>query len=327
MVGNNTTTTLVNTHHPLIPKMPMIGLGTAGDEKGEMADTICAATKDCGVRLIDTAQNYGSQPGIGKGLAASKITQDEDKLFVSTKVDLASAGFENASERVRRQVKRSLDELGLKYLDGVVIHWPICLDKVATEEENKEARKGCWKELEKMVGEGVVKNIGVSNWTVELLEEMLEFATIKPQINQIELSPACPQKEIVDFCQSKDIVVMGYSPYGGCWIADSWPKIAPWAYSNLIWDDTVKKVAEEVGCSAAQVLNRWAIQRGCVPIPKSVKPSRITESLKTLDDANNLSDEQIATLNTLQDDRRGVASSIKYHKEVIGHPDFHWTPT
>eukprot|EP00040_Diaphanoeca_grandis_P001340 m.275467 g.275467 ORF g.275467 m.275467 type:complete len:329 (-) comp118923_c0_seq1:74-1060(-) len=323
----NVATQQVPQYHPLLSSLPMVGLGTAGDVDGKIAEAVCAATKDCGVRLIDTAQNYGSEPGIGRGLKESGITQEADGLFISTKVDLASATHEDPAERVRRQVKGSMTKLGVKYLDSVVIHWPICLDKPCTEDEHAAARRGCWKELEALVAEGLIGVIGTSNWTVALLDELLEFAQIKPSINQIEVSPACPQTEIVDYCANKGIIVVGYSPYGGCWIAADWESLVPWAYANLIFNDTVKSVATEASYTPAQVLLRWSVQRGIVPIPKSVKATRISESLATLDNKFSLTSEQMAKIDTLEDPQRGVVASIDAHHKVMAHPDFTWTPT
>lgn len=309
----------------------MLGLGTAGAAglDAKMADAVCAATKDVGVRLIDTAQNYGSEAAIGDGLRRSGVTQAADGLFISAKVDLASRAFEEPVARVRRQVGRTLERLGVARLDAVVIHWPLCLDKPCAEAEHAAARRAAWGALEALVAEGVVGAIGVSNWSVPLLDELLGFATIRPALNQVEVSPACPQAALREYCAAQRIAVVGYSPYGGCWIADSWPDAAPWGEdlggNNLLQHWAVEAVAADAGCTPAQALLRWAMQRGVVPIPKSVRPARIAEALKA--HGAKLSDEQMGSLDALADPRRGVEASLAAHARIIAHGKYKWPPT
>lgn len=316
--------------HPVLPAVPVIGLGTAGAAglDAEVADAVCAATKECGVRLIDTAQNYGSEAAIGEGLRRSGVTQ-ADGLFMLAKVDLASAAREDPAQRVRRQVRSSLERLGVRKLDAVVIHWPICLDRACTEAEHAESRRGAWGALEELVAEGVIGLIGTSNWSAALLDELLAHAKVRPSINEVESSPACPQNELLDYCARHGIAVVGYSPYGGCWLADYYTDFVPWGAEskgkNLIRSPAVAAIAAELGCSAAQVLLAWAVERGVVPIPKSTKPTRIAESLAAC--AIELRASHIAALDGLADPRRGVQPSIDAHRAIIAHEHYDWTPT
>ena len=163
----------------------VVGLGTAqfadGNHDGTLSDVVAAAAR-AGVRLFDTAQNYGSEVGLGQGLRKSGVPRGE--LWISCKVDLNSA--EDPAARMERQVRSTLKNLCLDkippefggYLDSAVIHWPICLDK--HDADHKMARAESWRGLERLGEQGLVRNIGVSNWSCDLLDELLTMATVKP---------------------------------------------------------------------------------------------------------------------------------------------------
>lgn len=156
-------------------RMPVLGLGTAGLEgegniDGTLSNVVCAAVGE-GIRLYDTAQNYGSEVGLGDGLQLGMKQHNvpREHIYISGKVDLNSQ--EDPKMRMRRQVENSLQNLQTPYLDSMIFHWPICLDK--HDADHQTVRKETWQALEGLVDEGLVRSIGCSNWTCDLLDELL----------------------------------------------------------------------------------------------------------------------------------------------------------
>lgn len=288
---------------------PVLGMGTAnfGDRK-LLVDAVCSAVKQ-GIRLFDTAQSYGSEQGLGDALQVAGVAREE--LFLSCKIDLAAS--EDPAARVSRQVKSSLANLHTTYLDSVIFHWPIALDR--HDADNAAIRKAAWLALEEFVAAGVVRHIGVSNWTAELLRETLSYATVRPAVNQIEFSPVVYQRELLQFCKDEGITVVGYSSYGTCWMAMFEPDHVPWGVTNLNKDPAVAALAKEVGRTPAQVCLRWCMHKGVVVIPKTSKASRIREALGVFDFS--LTPDQIAVLDAMRDERRGAAASIEHHSRII----------
>ena len=246
---------LLGRKHTLLPALPVLGLGTGGVPPSKVSEptveAVVAALKS-GVTLIDVAENYG-EASLGEGLR--RAGAHAAKAFLLCKCDLAPTAVELPELRVRRQVMRTLRHVGRSRLDAVIIHWPVCLGKVADDAEHAAARRGAWRGLEALVDKGVIGVIGVSNWTVELLDELLTYARIRPAINEIEFSPICCQTRLVAACYERNIVAVGYSPYGACWMAlymSACHKV-PWGVTNLLGDETVKTIAAEVGATPAQV--------------------------------------------------------------------------
>lgn len=305
----------------------MLGLGTAG---GGMADAISCALKS-GISLVDTAQNYGSEADVGDGLRKSGV--ERGRAFILGKVDLCSLAHEDPAARVRRQVASTLANLGVDRLDAVAFHWPIPLDKQVTADEQAAVRRAAWEALEALHDEGVVGLLGVSNWTAELLDELLAFARIRPALNEVEFSPACyskRQEELLAACEARELAVVGYSPYGTCWFTACYPAVVPWGSTDLIADAVVAAVAAEAGCSPALALLRWSLQHGVVTIPKSTKPARVAESLRAIDGSVRLSAEQMGRLDALGDARRGTAASLEAHGRLVSDAQLYsytWVPT
>eukprot|EP00038_Savillea_parva_P008816 m.179368 g.179368 ORF g.179368 m.179368 type:complete len:355 (+) comp14746_c0_seq1:35-1099(+) len=299
--------------HPNFPVPSVVGMGTANfGDRELLVNAVVEAVKQ-GVRLFDTAQGYGSEPGLGEGLAKSGV--DRAELWISAKIDLS--GEEDAAARVDRQLASTLKNLRTTYLDSVVFHWPMPLDRVGCDDA--AIRRKAWMALEAHYHAGTVRYIGVSNWTVPLLKETLSYATVKPAVNQFELSPLVYQEELLEFCKDNDIATMAYSSYGTCWMAAFEPDHVPWPVTNLnstAGDGTaVEAVAAETGRTRAQVCLRWCLQHGAIVIPKTSKGSRIKEALGALDFT--LSDSQMNALNAMRDSRRGVAASLKHHTSII----------
>jgi len=279
-----------------------------------------------GIRLVDTAQNYGTMKGIQRGLWREG-GEAHSQMFIICKVDLATTDFENTEERMRRQVWASIKKLNVRWLDAAVIHWPICLDAPASQKEQAMVRRRAWTALEQLVIERRIDHLGVSNWTPELLDELSSYARIQPSLNQVEFSPLCYQRELLEDCSRRNMAVVGYSPFGQCWLSKFHPDFVPWGPTDLTATEVVRRISEEVGCTPGQVLLRWALQHGVAVIPKTERPQRVREARRCVDGGFKLNKEQMALLDALRDERRGVEASIEAHSRVIASPTYEWTPT
>jgi diketogulonate reductase-like aldo/keto reductase len=236
-------------------KMPWFGLGVFKVEEGpELEFAVKTAIKH-GYRSIDTAAIYGNEEGVGRGiregLKEAGITREE--LFVTSKVWNADLGYESTLAAY----ETSLKKLGLEYLDLYLIHWPV-------EGKFKEA----WRALETLYKEGRVKAIGVSNFHVHHLEELLKDAEIKPMVNQVELHPRLTQQEIRQYCENHGIQMEAWSPL---------------MQGQLLDNSVLQEIAGRYDKSVAQVILRWDLQNGIVTIPKSTKEHRIVENAAVFD--------------------------------------------
>ena len=321
-------------------RIPMLGLGTAGNGAGNTDGSLerlvaAAALPPHNIELFDTAQNYGSEAALGQGLANSGVARAS--LFLSCKVDLDST--EDPGERVRRQVASSLRNLQTEYLDSVIIHWPIFLDR--HDGDHALARKEAWRALEGLVRAGTVRCIGVSNWTADLLDELLTLAAVRPALNQVEFSPAVHQRELHAFGTAEGIATVGYercasfttrislhqptpthrySHYGMCWMAlhEAEASGVTYGVTDLTQHAEVAAVAAEAGCTAAQALLRWSLQHGVVCIPKTAREGRLQEALGALH--VELSGAQMGRLDTLSAigrGLRGTEASIRNHLTLL----------
>jgi diketogulonate reductase-like aldo/keto reductase len=254
--------------------MPQFGLGVWQAQDGEEVETAVTAALNCGYRLIDTAAVYGNERGVGRAIARSKVPREE--LFITTKVWNADQGY----DQTLAAFDKSMQRLNLSYLDLYLIHWPV---------PAKDTYLDTWRALEKLYAEGKVRAIGVSNFTPEYLERVLNEATIVPAVNQIELHPRFAQEQLRDFCQQRHIAVESYSPLGG-------------SGSDLLSDPILQRIGDKYGKSAAQVILRWHIQHGLIVIPKSVTPERIQQNITIFDFA--LSDGDMMSIDALNTNSR-----------------------
>lgn len=250
--------------------IPRIGFGTWKlAEGGEAYDAVSAALAQ-GYRLIDTAAIYGNEESVGRAVRESGIPRDE--IFITTKVWKSDMGH----ARTKAAYENSLKRLGLDYVDLYLIHWP-------SSEEWKEA----WQAMEELYREERVKNIGVSNFTVDDLEQLHDIAHLVPAVNQIELHPFNykHQKATLEYCREKGIIVEAYSPL-----------------TQSVWMDhaVINKLAELHDKTPAQILLRWSIQHDAVPIPKSSKPRHMQSNLDIFDFV--LSEAEMVELNKLGGD-------------------------
>ena len=248
-------------------KMPLLGLGVykaTGENEAENA--IISAVK-CGYRMIDTASAYKNEENVGRGIARCGIPRKE--LFITTKI------WNNAQRLgdVEGAFQRSLDRLGLDYIDLYLIHWPVPGCYLST-----------WKEMEKILSSGRALSIGVSNFEIRHLEELRRVSGIVPAVNQIECHPLCYPKELIDYCQANGIQVQAYAP------------LARGAYLD---HDVLCVMGTKYAHTPAQVALRWAVQKGISVIPKSVHPDRIESNANIFDFS--IDQEDMDLLDTLNE--------------------------
>lgn len=273
-------------------KLPSIGLGTWQSQPGEVRAAVAHALKS-GYRHIDCAHAYGNETEVGQGIKDSGVPRKD--IWVTSKL------FEthHRPEYVRPALKNTLNELGLEYLDLYLMHWPLAFEPEVPADGSLPSRNGVkdasgktktdvamssnhqatWREMEKLVDEGLVKSIGVSNFNIRRLRELLSYARIKPVTDQVELSMTCPQPELVAWLQKNHIVPQAYSPLGGAGAKGTALEI-------------VEKLSKKHDCTPANVILSWLVGRGCNPLPKSVTDSRITSNQKLV----NLSKEDVDAL-------------------------------
>jgi diketogulonate reductase-like aldo/keto reductase len=230
-------------------KMPQLGYGVWQVPDEEAAATVGTAL-DAGYRSIDTAAIYGNEEGTGKALAASGLPREE--LFVTTKLWNDKQGYDSTL----LAFDTSLAKLGLDYVDLYLIHWPV-------PEGNRYL--DTWRAFEKIYADGRAKAIGVSNFPVAQLRQVLDEGTVVPAVNQIELHPNLQQAELRAFHAEHGIATEAWSPLG--------------QGKDLLDDPEVAALAAKHGVTPAQVVLRWHLQLGNVVIPKSVTPSRIRENI------------------------------------------------
>ncbi|MCY8853550.1 glyoxal/methylglyoxal reductase [Bacillus inaquosorum] len=251
-------------------EMPWFGLGVYKVENGsEATESVKAAIKN-GYRSIDTAAIYKNEEGVGIGIKESGVAREE--LFITSKVWNEDQGYETTLAAF----EKSLERLQLDYLDLYLIHWP-----------GKDKYKDTWRALEKLYKDGKIRAIGVSNFQVHHLEELLKDAEIKPMINQVEFHPRLTQKELRDYCKAQGIRLEAWSPL---------------MQGQLLDNEVLAQIAEKHNKSVAQVILRWDLQHEVVTIPKSIKEHRIIENADIFD--FELSQEDMDKIDALNKDER-----------------------
>ncbi|KAI1280721.1 Glyoxal reductase [Halotydeus destructor] len=247
----------LNTGH----KMPTVGLGTYKLRDELECKAIVAKSLDLGYRLIDTAEVYRNEHIIGNVIKdATSKGLSRDDLFITTKIGPASQG----KGKCRQAVLSSIEKLQLDFVDLVLIHWPGVSGLDPQSDQHAEGRQESWEDLEQLVAEGLIRSIGVSNYTTSHLEQLLLHCKVKPVLNQVEFHPLCYQKELLDFCNKNGIVLQAYSSLGSAE-----------GYAELTQIPVINDIAKNRGVSVPQVLLKWALQHNVPVIPKTAKEERL----------------------------------------------------
>ena len=240
--------------------MPVLGLGT-----WQLTHGTAAAVEQAlrlGYRLIDTSGDYGTQPGIGEALRRTDV--DRDEIFVTTKVEEDDDAYEAS--------RRNLDELGLDHVELMLIHRP----------PPSGAGIDLWEGLIRARNVGLARDIGVSNYTIEHMEELYRSSGEMPAVNQIEWSPFGWSRQMLQWCRENGVVIQAYSPL---------------TRGKRLGDEALLDIAERHGKTPAQVLLRWNLQLGTVPVPKANRRAHQAENLDVFDFT--LTDTDIAELDAL----------------------------
>lgn len=259
-------------------EMPQLGFGVWQVPDDEAATTVGLAL-EAGYRSIDTAAAYGNEGGTGKALAASGLARED--LFVTTKLQNSDQGY----DATLRAFDASVAALGLDHVDLYLIHWPT---------PARDLYVDTYRAFEKLLADGRVRSLGVSNFTPAHLERLIDATSVIPAVNQIELHPQLQQRAAREFHAEQGIATEAWSPLG--------------QGKGLLEVPALLAIAQKHGRSAAQVVLRWHVQLGNVVIPKSVTPTRIKENIDVF--SFELDDEDMAAIGALNEDRR-----------LGGHPD------
>lgn len=231
--------------------LPVLGLGVWQTTPGRATRETVRYSLQLGYRHVDTARIYGNEADVGQALRESGVPREE--VSIVTKLWNQDQGY----ARARRAFEESLAALGLDSVDLYLLHWPV-----------ERRRLESWKALEELKLEGRARSIGVSNFTVRHLEELMEGARVVPAVNQVEFHPFLVQRDLLEFCRRHGILLTAYSPL---------------AHGQGLDDPTLQAIGGRHGKSAAQVMLRWAIQHGASVIPKSTQRARIQENALVFD--------------------------------------------
>lgn len=251
---------------------PFIGFGT-GQLKDAAAEQAVATALDAGYRLIDTAAIYDNELEVGHAIASSNITREEILLVTKGAHD----AHEHGKAEILASFEASLGKLAVDYVDYYLIHWP----------SNPGKRLETWHAMEQLFYRKRARHIGVSNYAVHHLQELYAGADVQPAVNQIEFHPFiyAQQRGLLDYCRENDIVVMGYSTFGG----------------DQAWSsERLQRIAQQKGRPFQQILARWSMNHGVIPLVRSEKQSHVRANI---DIDFELSDQEMAVLDGLKGDR------------------------
>ena len=234
-------------------RIPMLGLGTWPMSDAVAAEAVPAAI-EIGYRAVDTAAKYENEVGVGRGLKASGVPRED--LHVTTKLRGSEQGYESA----KTALQRSLERLGLDYVDLYLIHWPLPRLDMYVES---------YRAMVELREQGLIRSVGVSNFTRAHLRRIIDEVGVVPAVNQIQLSPATARRELRAFHDEIGVVTQAWSPLG--------------RQFRMVDDPVIKRLAEEYGRTPAQIMLRWEVQQGIVTIPKSADPDRQRSNASVFD--------------------------------------------
>ena len=251
-------------------EMPVLGLGVYQSPPGKVTEDAVKAALKFGYRHVDTARIYQNEADVGRALKKSGVPREQ--VFVTTKLWNSDQGYDSTI----RAFNQSLKTLDLEYLDLYLIHWPILA-----------LRNESWKAMTTLLENGKTRAIGVSNFTITHLEELLATTNIVPMVNQVEFHPFLYQKDLMDYCNRKTIRLEAY---------------APLTRTERFDHPLLKALSSKYGKTAAQLLIRWGLQHGLIVIPKSVHAERIRENSDVFD--FNISDTDMKEMDSLNENYR-----------------------
>ena len=232
-------------------KLPLFGLGTYSITDDSLSDKVFGRAIELGYRLFDTAQYYKNEKQVGRAIRASGY--DREDFYITTKVWNTNEG----SNQARENINRSFELLGLEYIDLFLVHWPVADKHLET-----------WRVLEELVESDMIKTIGVSNYKVSHLEELLANSDVTPAVNQIDFSPFLQQDDTRRFCKEYKIAIQGYSPL---------------TVGKQLDNTVVNGIAKKHNKSSAQVYLRWAIQHEVSTIPRTSSDKHLQENIDIYD--------------------------------------------
>jgi diketogulonate reductase-like aldo/keto reductase len=249
-------------------QLPIVGLGFWQMKDAQECEQAVATALKTGYRHFDTAQIYGNEQFLGAALQTSNVKRKD--IFITTKISI------NNFLRVRKTFDASLKKLQTDYVDLLLLHFPVSV-----------VRGKAWKDIEAIHAEGRAKSIGVSNYTIRHLEQLLKECNIKPAVNQVELHVYLQQPELLAYCAEHGITVEAYSPL---------------AHGYGLDNEVLAALAKKYNKTPAQIMLRWCIEKGTVPLPKSVNSTRISENIDIFDFA--LTEQDMKKLMTLDTGHR-----------------------
>ena len=232
-------------------EIPLFGLGVYLMDTGNETRQAVRIALETGYRLIDTASMYGNERDVVLAVKESSIPRQE--IFVTTKLWNSDHGY----DRALRAFDKSMNRLALDYVDLYLIHWPV-----------ERLRKETWRAMEKIYRDGRCRTIGVSNYQISHLEELLDLAEVVPAVNQVEFSPFLYQKDLLEYCHSHHIRLEAYSPL---------------TRTTKFNDPTIQQIANKYQKSPAQIMIRWVLQHEVIVIPKSSNREHIRENAEVFD--------------------------------------------
>ncbi|CAK3816473.1 Glycerol 2-dehydrogenase (NADP(+)) [Lecanosticta acicola] len=298
--------------------IPAVGFGTFANE-GSKGETYKAVTHalNVGYRHLDCAWFYQNEDEVGDAVhdfLKENPSVKRSDIFICTKV----WNHLHEPEEVKWSLESSLKKLKVDYVDLFLVHWPIAAEKddnympklnekgqYAIKEELTKNQQPTWRAMEEVYEAGKAKAIGVSNWTIPGLKDLLSWAKVKPAVNQVEIHPFLPNEELVKFCFDNDITPEAYSPLGS-------QNQVPTTGEKVNTNPTLNKIAEKGGYTLAQVLIAWGIRRGYVVLPKSSTPHRIESNFKSIE----LSDEDFEAVNAVA---KGRHTRFVNMKDTFGY--------
>lgn len=303
--------------------MPLVGLGTWKSAPGQVKQAVLAAL-DCGYRHIDCAAAYGNEYEVGEALSErvgpGKPLRRED-VFVTSKL----WNTKHHPDDVEDACRKSLSDLDLGYLDLYLMHWPMAFERgveLMPKRPDGTIRyanthyRDTWIAMEKLVDQGLVKAIGLSNFNARQVDDILSFAQHKPVVNQVECHPYLIQLQLLDHCKSRGVAVTAYSPLGS--------PDRPWAApgeTTLLDDPKLVAMATRYNKTPAQIIIRWQVQRGVICVPKSVTASRIKQNLEVFDFT--LTEEDMGQIESFNRNERLIIPTIEKDGKRIWRDAIH----